>query len=626
VTDNCPPQKELSDRVREWNEKWAFPKLRLATMSDFFSAFEKKYAKSIPTYKKGWPDYWTDGIASTAFETGLNRQAHDEMVTAEKTAVVASVIDKSAAIPKDEIREGYSQSMLYDEHTWGAHNSISEPESELVRGQWAQKSAFAYNAREIAKTVLNRSLPVLTKNIPTGEGWSLAVFNPLSWDRTDVVRVVLPPALVEADHRFKLIEKKTGAELSYQIVDKTTLLFQANDVPSMGYTVFTVVTGVLPSPPAPVTVVEGDRIENRFYKVTADTITGGLRSVFDKESGRELVDPESRFSLNQFIYENPEGGRKAVDDMTKRASFKRYSPVAAAVAPGLQGPIASSLVLTSKTQRHPEIRQEVVLYDGLKRIDFIDHLKKEETLEPEAAYFAFPFKVEGGKFRFEIADAMMAPETDQLPGTTRDWQTVQNWVEAAGPKGSIIWSPIEAPLVQFSDINTGKWLKKLELSNQTVFSYALNNLWMTNFKASQGGTFVFRYAMMSRPGGADAVASTRFGAEVHTPLVAAWLPEKSKGTLSDAGASLFSVDKPNVLIQALKAAEEGEGIVVRLREIGGIESNTRISSPLFTSETLTYLVTDIGEGPANAAEVVPRSIYVTLKPYQIVTVKIKNFR
>jgi hypothetical protein len=45
---------------------------------------------------------------------------------------------------------------------------------------------------------------------------------------------------------------------------------------------------------------------------------------------------------------------------------------------------------------------------------------------------------------------------------------------------------------------------------------------------------------------------------------------------------------------------------------------------LFTAETLTYLVTDLGESPANAFEVVPRSIYVTLKPYQIVTVKIKN--
>ncbi len=79
VTDNCPPKKELSDRVREWNANWAYPKLRLATMSEFFAALEKNYARVIPIHKLGWPDYWTDGIASTAFETGLNRAAHAEL-------------------------------------------------------------------------------------------------------------------------------------------------------------------------------------------------------------------------------------------------------------------------------------------------------------------------------------------------------------------------------------------------------------------------------------------------------------------------------------------------------------------------------------------------------------------
>jgi alpha-mannosidase len=626
VEDNSPPRMELSDRVVEWNGKWAYPKLHLATMSEFFSVLERNYANIIPTHKKAWPDYWTDGVGSTAYETGLNRQAHDDLLTAEKLAAAASLIERGAAIPKAEIREGYAQMMLFDEHTWGASNSVSDPEAELARGQWVQKSAFVYNAREIARTVRDRSLAVLTRNITTGDGWPLVIFNPLSWNRTDVVRIVLPRRLTELNGRFQLIEKKTGAEISYQILDPNILLFQANDVPSIGYAVYTVVPDVLPSPPAPVTIVEENRIENRYFKVTADMITGGLRSVIDKESGRELVDPASPYALNQYIYENPEGGRAAVDDMTKRASFQRYSSESAAAAAGLRGPVASSLVLTSKTFRHPEIRQEVILYDGLKRIDFINRLRKEETYDAEAAYFAFPFRVENGRFRFEIADAAMTPEIDQLPRTTRDWLTVQNWVEAAGPKGAIVWSPVEAPLVQFGDINTGKWLGKLEIPNQTLFSYILNNYWMTNFKASQGGPLVFRYAFTSRPGGADPVASARFGAEARTPFVVDGLPKNSPGTLPEGGLSFFAVDQPNVLIQTVTAPESGEGIVVRLREIGGFETRARISSDLFTAETLTYAATDIGENPANTFDVVPRSIYVDLKPFQIVTVKIKNPR
>jgi hypothetical protein len=622
VTDNCPPKKELSDRVREWNARWAYPKLRLATMSEYFTSFEKAYAKVIPTYKLGWPDYWTDGVGSTAFETGLNRMAHGEIGAAEAWSVAASLLDKGFAFPSGEMRDAYEQTMLYDEHTWGAFNSIDAPEAELVRGQWMIKGGYAYAAREIARTVAKRGLDAIIRRIPNPSAYAMAVFNPLSWERTDMVRAVLPAVLVEKKGKFKLFERVSGAEISYQIVDKSTLLFQAS-VPSMGYAVYTITPDVQPSPPAPAAVVGKTTIENRFYKAVVDMVSGGLSSLVDKQTGVELVDTRSSYALNQFIYENPVGGRAAVDDMTKRAEFKRYSPVTAAAAPGLQGPGASSLVVTSKTVRHPEIKQEIILYDGIKRVDFVNTLKKEETLDPEAAYFAFPFRTEGGKLRFEIADGTMAPETEQLPGTTRDWHTVQSWVEAAGAKSSIVWSPIEAPLVQFGDINTGKWLKKLDLKNAFVFSYALNNLWMTNFKASQGGTLVFRYSLTSRAGGADPVASTRFGWETLSPLTSVWLAENNKGTLDAGAASFFSIDAPNVVIQAVTPAAGGEGIAVRLREIAGKTGQVHLTTPLFTADTVTFFVTDIAENPANSFKVVPGSIYAPVRPYGIHTVVIK---
>jgi len=624
VTDNCPPKKELSDRVREWNNRWAYPKLRLATMTEFFEAMEKRYGKDIPVHKLGWPDYWTDGVASTAFETGVNRLAHNELLSAEKWAVAVKKTSKDFKFPAAEIAEAYDNMMLYDEHTWGGWNSIDDPDSEFARGQWAVKSAFAYNAREIAKIVLNRGLLALAKNIPSSDGFSLAVFNPLSWERSDVVKIALPEELAGKNGRFKLVEKKTGAEISFQLPDKNAMMFQARNIPSLGYAVYRIIPDVAPSPPAPAATVGENRIENRFFAVTADSVSGGLSSIIDKEAGMELVDAKAGFKANQYIYENPEGGRKAVDNMEQRAKFNRVSPAAAAGAPGMRGPVASSLVIRSKAKPCPEIRQEIILYDGIKRIDIVNTLKKNEVYEPEALYFAFPFLVEGGRFTFEIADSMMNPETGQLPGTTRDWLTVQHWVEIANPARSIVWAPMEAPLVQFGDINTGKWLKKLEITNAALYSYAMNNYWMTNFKAAQGGTIVFRYSITSRNGGADPVASSRFGWDVHTPLAAAWIPANNKGTLAAAEMSFFNVDKPNVIIQAVKESIDGFGIALRLREIAGIETTVQITSPLIKAELVTYQATDIGEGPANAETVVPRSIFVTLKPFAIQTVVIRD--
>ena len=626
VTDNCPPGRALSDRVKEWNERFVSPRLRLATMREFFERMEKEHGATLPVHKLGWPDYWTDGIASTAFETGLNRAAHNEILSAEKASALAAKLDPARAFrfPADKIREGYVSSMLYDEHTWGAWNSIDEPWSELARSQWAIKSGFAYQARETSRTLLRRGTEALARLVSAGGEHEFMVFNPLSWPRTDMVRVSLPAGpLREAKGKLKVVDRRLGADAKFQMMGDDALLVLAPNVPAMGYAVFAVTTGeALPGTGAsgPGSEIRANAIENRYYRVTVDPKTGGVSSLFDKELGRELVDKSCPWPLNTYIYEQPEGGRKAVDDMTKRAAFNRWAPSEAKVEAGWPGPVAASLVVRSAPKMCPSLEQRIVLYDDVKRVDLVNVLNKEETFAPEALYFAFPFQVgPGPNVRFEIAGADMAPGTEQLPATTLDWHTAQHWVEFSGKDARVVWSPLEAPLVQFGDINTGKWLKKLDLANAWVFSYAMNNYWMTNFKASQEGRVEFRYSLTSLPPGAavaasDRVSATRFGWEVHTPLVATWLPPGNKGRFGTPQESFLSVDRRNIIVQALWL--EGDGTpVARLREIAGESVDARLSSAVF----LGFTTRRFGGGP-EILEV--DSIPVRLKPFEIQTVRL----
>jgi hypothetical protein len=288
--------------------------------------------------------------------------------------------------------------------------------------------------------------------------------------------------------------------------------------------------------------------------------------------------------------------------------------------------VARSIKVRSKAPGCRELESEIILRAGLRRVDIVNRLRKEDRRVPEAVYFAFPFKLEGGKFSFEIADGMMRPEIDQLPRTVRDWYTVQNWVELSGPDHTVVWSPVEAPLVQFGDINTGKWLQKLEIRNPWLFSYAMNNYWMTNFKASQGGPVTFRYALTSRSGGPDAVQSTRFGWEVHTPLQVSWIPEDSKGTVEQAGGSFFQVNRANVIIQAVKMAEDGEGLIVRLREIAGVDTECLLSSSLFQGQDCSAWLTDMVEKNEISAQTSKAGVEVPLKAYGIQTVRVVKKR
>lgn len=628
TTDNCPPGRRLSDVVRDWNERWAYPKLRLAVMSDFFEAFEARCGAEIPSYKLGWPDYWTDGVASTAFETGINRLAHNELLTAEKAGTLAALLVRGFAYPGAELREGQELSMFFDEHTWGAHNSIDAPDSELARGQWAVKSGFAYKAREIAQTLMKKNLEVLAGSQKAPPNGRLIVFNPLSWARTDVVRVPLPGDLAGPGRSFRLTDRRSGRDEPFQFLDERTILFLARDVPSLGYAVYEVSAGsgpVSPGAPGPAqsrSTSADLMLENDFYRLTVDPGTGGINSLFDKRQQAECVDAASPYTLNQYIYENPEGGRRAVDDMGKRAVFKRWGPTSVRVMDGLDGPVARSLRIEAAAPGCRKIETEIMLYDGINRVDLENRLDKEDTTIPEAVYFAFPFKVERGGFLFEIADAMMRPEADQLPRTTRDWLTVQHWVEAANNERTVVWSPVEAPLVQFGDINTGKWLTKLEIRNSEIYSYAMNNYWMTNFKASQGGAVTFRYSITSRAGGSDPAQSSRFGWEVHTPLQAAWIPAESRGEDTAAGRSFFEVGSPNVIIQAVKMAGDGNGLIVRFREVAGHDTEARLKSPLLDGPGVAAELVDTEWANGKPAEVTNGEAVVPLRAFGIQTLRI----
>ena len=625
--DNAPPNIILSDVVRDWNNRWAWPRLRLAVMREFFEDLESRHGSSLPVYRLGWPDYWTDGVASTAYETGLLRLTQARLAGAETLAALASGLGQGFVYPREEIDEAYWSALLFEEHTWGAGGSIHHPESEQARGQWAVKSTFAYNASEGAGHVLAASLDRLAALIQTDDRFTVAVFNPLAWARSEVVSLAMPDRLSAMSEPLRLRDKRTGQRLPCQ-VDRgnNVLYFQASDIPALGYAVFTIAPAESPLEVKPRTIVRDNGIENDYYRVTIDPQSGDLLSLFDKQLKAELADPACRYRLNQYIHELPQGGRPAVDNMEKLAEFDRASPASAVITPGLQGPVAWSLIVRSSARMCPRLEQEVILYEGLKRVDIINRLEKEETLSPEAVYFAFPFRVPGGAFRLEITDAVLKPEAEQLPGTVRDWYAVQSWVEVANNELSVVWAPLEAPLVQLGDINTGKWLSRLEAENAWILSYAINNYWMTNFKASQGGRLTFRYAITSRPGGSDAVLSTRFGWEARSPLIVQGLASGNTGALPAEGLSFLSVDQPNVLIQAVKPAEDGQGLVVRLREIAGRETTVRLSSYLFPAKGADLEMLGIAEDPGEERAVAGDTGQVKLSPYEIKTVRIINIR
>ena len=132
----------LPDTVKQWNDRHAYPKLVIATTDEMFRDFEQRYGDKIPTAQGDFTPYWEDGAASSALETAMNRASAERLAQAETLFAMYN----PKAYPAEDFYQAWRNVILYDEHTWGAHNSISQPDEPFVKSQWAIKRQFAVDA------------------------------------------------------------------------------------------------------------------------------------------------------------------------------------------------------------------------------------------------------------------------------------------------------------------------------------------------------------------------------------------------------------------------------------------------------------------------------------------------
>jgi hypothetical protein len=211
----CPPITPILkdcdvELLREWNARYEFPKLAPATDAEYYAYIKENFADKLPVYRGDAGAYWEDGAGSSAAETALNRDTQRLLPAGEMFAALASALDSGLRYPSEEFRDAWKDVLFYDEHTWGANVSISQPDRQFVADQWENKRAHAERSRWAAKDLLSRSLNPLVQFISV-DGATLFVMNPEPWERTGVVEV-------ELDQNRGLTNVETGVEVPLDIV------------------------------------------------------------------------------------------------------------------------------------------------------------------------------------------------------------------------------------------------------------------------------------------------------------------------------------------------------------------------------------------------------------------------
>jgi hypothetical protein len=194
---------------------------------------------------------------------------------------------------------------------------------------------------------------------------------------------------------------------------------------------------------------------------------------------------------------------------------------------------------------------------------------KLPVFSPEGAYVAFPFKLDEGRLAFEAQGSIVYPGVNQLAGTSADWNTIQNFAAVQSDEAQIVFVSRDIPLVHFGDINTGRFYYRLKPETNHIYSWVLNNYWVTNFKASQQGELRWSYSITSSADRSN-IFATRFGREERVPLLSrVIMPSGSAGKTDLVSRSLFNLDVPNLMLVNAAPSLDGKGIVLHLRELEG---------------------------------------------------------
>ena len=142
----------------------------------------------------------------------------------------------------------------------------------------------------------------------------------------------------------------------------------------------------------------------------------------------------------------------------------------------------------------------------------------------------------------------------------------------------MIFGSSQVPLVQFNDINLGKWQKLTKIEKPHVYSWVMNNYWFTNFRASQEGEFKWSYYLTSTKGNSN-IDAVHFATNSNTPLVPRVLPpgkEEKKAT----NASTLKLDAHNVVLISARPSYYDNSIILHLREVEGKSVTLNLSEQM----------------------------------------------
>jgi len=617
------PTRAILDQGEHWatpsTPAKVVPKMQFGIAQTYFSTVEKEIAPeskawdyqsiakgytpppavpgkiSIPTWKSEMYFEYHRGVMTTQANHKRNmRESSEEVLNAEKWSSLAWLDGKS--YPAQELTEDWKKVLFNQFHDLAAGSGIGI----IYKDAQKDYDVVRWSTDEIG----SKSLATVDERVnTTGAGVPVVVYNPLGWARSGEVTVHVPTG--------KSAVNATGAQVvEVKPEDKTDfadVTLHVLHVPALGYKVVWVRRagdkGATERDEHPVSAKDaGDSItlENEALRVSVNKQSGCITSMFEKKSNFEALASNACGNQLQFFKDTP----KDYDAWNIDPGTLDVPPqtIEHADSVELLKTAEPTIRVTSHLGNSKFVQTIGLSADG-------DEVNVDNQFDWHESHVllkaAFPVSATGPFATYEI------------PYGTIDRPTTRNnsWEKAQ----------FEVPAQRWADLGDGT--HGFSLINESKFGYdAVGNLLRLTLLRSPKwpdpdadmGHHHFHYALYPHAGTWKDAMTVRHGWEYNYPL-AAIVTTAHPGTLT-ASHSFVSIPTENVVLTAVKKAEDANGLILRVYEWAGKDATVEFHVPPgATGATVTNMMeTPEGSPLSVTGDVVKAPIH----PFEILTVRV----
>lgn len=380
-----------------------------------------------------------------------------------------------------------------------------------------------------------------------------------------------------------------------QITAEGRMVFLAPGVPAKGYKTFTVQEGRSAAANESLTV-DKQRMENRFFRLELNE-RGQFTSIYDKRACREVL-PEGRCGNVLMSYEDRPHNWDAWDiNMYYTEKFWEIGD-GAEIAVIEKGPVRTGLRIRHK-YLNSTIEQRVYLYANLPRIDLEHDIHWEE--DHILLKLLFPTDIHANEATFDI----------QYGNVKRCTHANTSWDAAKFEVCMHKWMDVSEEGYGLSILNDCKYGCNVR---EGVIGLTLLKSATNPNPAADKEDHSFTFSLYPHEGGWREAGTVAQAYYLNDPLQT--IVKKSEGGTRAKEFSFVTCQAENVVVEAVKQAEKGNGIVARLYECYDrrTETELRFGLPLRSAAVCNML-----EEEAQPLAFEKDTLKLSFRPYEIKT-------